>query len=307
MSQFSNHSCAKTVEYFMNVTMVSTSRLREHPVYLELRLTVSPLQLSAVRALGDLAFRDPLLVTREGVIIDGYSRKAYADCVGISTLPCVEFDMGDEEALRMILGKHRRSLGWNDYNRIRMASRLKHVLRRRAQANQQSGGRFKGSSKLTEAHVRKEIAVAACVSEGNVSKVEQLHNSHPDVLCALAAGEIRIHRAWLWRELPPEQQGEELRRFRLNRGLEQPVKIHALRRGAHRTSRIVLSLAKLRALLQTALSRPSSDQDNSELIEIRLIKAGSKTVFLTTEMYEALWIDGSANRNGDEGCIQGVP
>ena len=92
-----------------------------------------------------------------------------------------------------------------------MASRLKEVLRALARANQQAGGRFKGSSKLTEANVRKEIADAAGVSEGNVTKVDQLSEADPEVLKALASGEIRIHRAWLWRGLSTGQQREELK------------------------------------------------------------------------------------------------
>ncbi|HEX6503457.1 MAG TPA: hypothetical protein VF011_09420 [Terriglobales bacterium] len=69
----------------------------------------------------------------------------------------------------MILNKHRRSAGWNDYNRIRLASRLADVIRIQARANQQAGGHLKGSSNLTEANVRKEIATAASVCEGNVT------------------------------------------------------------------------------------------------------------------------------------------
>jgi hypothetical protein len=288
------------------VVVRSTCLLREHPAYAELQLSVSPVQLAAIKRLGDLALRDPLLVTREGVIIDGYGRKAYAESVGISTLACVEFDIGEEEALRMILSKHGRSAGWIDYNRIRMASRLKNVLRMRARANQQAGGHFKGSSNLTEANVRKEIAEAAGVSEGNVTKFDQLHKSDPQVLNALATGEIRIHRAWLWRELPPQQQREQLRRYRLKKSLKQPIMTCALRKRARRSNRVVLTLAKLKELLQRASSMPSSDGENSELIEIGLIESPGKRVLLTTELYEALWIQGSANENGDEGSIEAV-
>ena len=165
-----------------------TNELRKHPAYAELQLSVSAAQLSSIKRLGESAFKDPLLVTRQGVIIDGYARKEYADSLGISTLLCVELDVSEEEALRVILNKHRRSAGWNDYNRIRMASRLKEVVRRRARANQQAGGHFKGSSKLTEANVRKEIARTAGVCEGNVTKVAQLCNADPQVLKALARG-----------------------------------------------------------------------------------------------------------------------
>jgi hypothetical protein len=96
-----------------------------------------------------------------------------------------------------------------------MGSRLKRVFRDLARANQQAGGHFKGSSKLTEASVRKRIADEVGVCEGNVTKVEQLLNSEPEVLDALARGEIRIHRAWVWRRLSRQQQREDLRLYRL--------------------------------------------------------------------------------------------
>ena len=73
--------------------------LRKHPAYEELKLAVSPEQLAAVKRAGKLALKDPLLVTREGIIIDGYARRKYADILGISTLPCVEIDADTEEAL----------------------------------------------------------------------------------------------------------------------------------------------------------------------------------------------------------------
>jgi len=146
---------------------------------------------------------------------------------GISTLCCVEFDIDEDEALRRILNHHRRSSGWNDYNRIRMASELRAVVRTRARANQQTGGQFKGLSKLAKANrisVREEIANAAGVSEGSVTKVDQLRNVNLKVLNTLRSGEIRIHRAWNWRLLPPEQQREQLRLYWLKRDLGRKVR-----------------------------------------------------------------------------------
>ena len=276
----------------------SVKEVRKHPAYAELQLAVSAAQRAKINLLGELAFKDPLLVTRQGVIIDGYARKEHAESLGISTLLCIEFDIDEEQALRMILSKHRRSAGWNDYNRIRMASRLKDVVRRRARANQQAGGHFKGSSKLTEANVRKEIAEAAGVCEGNVTKVDHLRNSDPEVLKALASGEIRIHRAWLWRGLTCQQQREELRLYRLKRGLKQPVTARAFKHranGSLESTRRPLSIASLKQLLQRLLSMPSSDNEESEVIDIGLIKRPGKAVLLTNELYEDLLRRGDAN------------
>jgi hypothetical protein len=53
-------------------------------------------------------------------------------------------------------------------------------------------------------------------------------------------------------------------------------------------------MAKLRELLLRKSAMPSSDDEGAELIEIRLIKVPGKTAVLTTELYEALWAEGSA-------------
>jgi len=261
-------------------------QLCKHPTYAELQLAVSPIQLAALKRLGSLAFKDPVLITREGVIIDGYARKEYADSLNISMLACVELDVSEEEALRVILNKHRRSAGWNDYNRIRMASRLKEVVRRGARANQQAGGHLKGSSKLTEANVRKEIARAAGVCEGNVTKVDQLFNADPEVLKALASGEIRIHRAWLWRQLAWQQQRERLRQHRL-RELKREV-CTLVHKHLARTEAEMKSLmpAELGHLIQGLSTMPLGDSATSESIPIVRIDAPGPVVFLTRELYE---------------------
>ena len=93
------------------VVVRATNELRKHPAYVELQLSVSPAQFASIKRLGEPAFQDPLTVTRHGVIIDGYARKEYADSLGFSTLLCVELDVSDDEALRFILNKHRRSAG----------------------------------------------------------------------------------------------------------------------------------------------------------------------------------------------------
>jgi ParB-like chromosome segregation protein Spo0J len=283
------------------VILRSVAGLHPHPAYTELKLAVSSARLAVLKRAGWLAFKDPLLVTREGVIIDGYARKECADNLGISTLPCVEIDADTEEALHLILNRHRRSPGWNDYNRIRMvSSQLKDGFRELARFNQQAGGSLKGSSKLTEVSVRKRVAEAAGVSEGNVTKVDQLFNSDPQVLDALAKGEIRIHRAWLWRRLSAQKQREQLRLYRLKRGLTQPPKILAFKHRANNSStlrRVSLSVANLDHLLEHLLSMQSSDCESSDSIAIGLIKFPCKAALLTTDLFEDLLARRSVNQH----------
>jgi hypothetical protein len=268
------------------LVMRPTNELRKHPAYAELQLSVSPAQFASIKRMGEAAFKDPLLVTQQGVIIDGYARKEYADSLGISTLLCVELDVREEEALRVILNKHRRSAGWNDYNRIRMASRLKEVFRRRARANQQAGGHLKGWSKLTEANVRKEIARAADVCEGNVTKVDQLCDADPAVLKALARGELPIHRAWLWRQLTWQEQRERLRQHRL-RELKREVRtlVHKHRTRTEEETKSLMP-SELGHVIQGLSTLRLNDSADSESIPILLIDATGPIVFLTRELYE---------------------
>ena len=67
-------------------------------------------------------------------------------------------------------------------------------LKEKAQSNQRAGGQTKGSSKLTEAEridVRSQIATAAGVSVGNVTKVKQLTTTaHSDIIKALRAKKL---------------------------------------------------------------------------------------------------------------------
>jgi hypothetical protein len=80
---------------------------------------------------------------------------------------------------------------------------------------------------LTEADhvdVRSEIAKAAGVSVGNVSKAKKLISaSCPELLAALREGEVSIHRAsqWIERGGKPE---DSLRLYRSRRGIRRDVR-----------------------------------------------------------------------------------
>ena len=181
------------------------------------------------------------------------------------------------------------SPGWNDYNRIRVASKLRAATRKRAEANQQSGGRFKASSKLPKAEkvsVRKEIAHAAGVSEGSVTKVDQLEGLHPELVAALQSGEIRIHRAWVWRTFTPERQREQLRLSRLSRDLREKAKrlISKHRQDASEPS---VTLDDLNHLVQRLSALSTSEFGESERVHIGLIDIPVKGVFLTKELFQA--------------------
>jgi hypothetical protein len=202
--------------------------IHPHPIYVRHHITVHVRQLSAVAELGDLAFREPLSITRENVILDGLARWTLARQRHMPTLACIEYEMSEAEAIQYLLQRHLRSSGLNDFVRICLALELEPDLKEKARVKQQTGGRNKGSPNLTEdgrLDVRKEIARVAGASVGNVSKVKQLiTTAHPDIIQALRERELFIHRAWSWIKLSQEEQREKLFQNRSKRGVARTIR-----------------------------------------------------------------------------------
>jgi hypothetical protein len=213
----------------------NTNELRPHPSYVRHGLAVHAAELSALASSRELAFREPIVITQNRTIINGYARWKLAQQQGRTTLLCIEYDLTEAEALRWLIRSHRPSQGLNAFSRVVLALDLEPSLQERARSNQQAGGQNKGSSYLTEAQrvdVRSEIAAVADVSVGNVTKVKQLAKTgHPDVLQALREGEISIHRAWRWSKEPPANQREAMALPQCKRNIKKDMRILASRHG----------------------------------------------------------------------------
>ena len=252
--------------------------LRPHPSYVRLGLTVPAFRLSALAEEGELTFREPLVITREHIIIDGYARWELARRKGRATLPCLEYDLSEEDALRWLLLRHCRSNGLNDFCRILLALELESCFREKGLSNQQAGGQSKGSSKLTEADridVRKKIAEAAGVSVGNMTKVKQLVTiAHPELLEALRAGEVSIHRAWKWSVKSQERQTEALRTYRAEKGVNR-----AIRDLISRHDPRSLPIAPDLEILISRLSQLKAGECGP--IDLSVIRLPGKTIFVT--------------------------
>jgi len=259
--------------------------LRPHPSYIRHNLAVHACQLSAVAELGELAFREPLAITQDHIILDGFARWELARLQRRQTLACVEYEMSEEEALQNLLQRHRRSSGLNDFIRICLALELEPFLKAKGRAKQQVGGQNKGSSNLTEAErldVRKEIARIAGVSVGNITKVKQLMTSaHSDIIKALREKELSIHRAWSWSKLSPEEQREKLWLNQSKRGIAKTIR-HLLSPYLPKKSPLVTKLddlIKLVSALQSGRLGP---------VRVVSINVLGKAVFVTEELFRTL-------------------
>lgn len=259
--------------------------LQPHPSYDRHNLAPSASQLTAIAALGDSPFREPILVTRDRTIVDGHARWKVALLAKRPKLLCMEYQLDKVEALRMLLRTHRRLRGFTPFERISLALDLKPFFQEKAKSNQRMGGRKEGLSNLTTVHVRNQIAIEAGVSCGNVTKFEQLmETAHPKVRQAAQTGEISLHKAWKWRTLSPEEQLSALHFDQAKRGTKRVVS-QLIRRLARKRSPASPTRRKLGDLLQ-GFSIPRSQRLDS--VEVIVINAPGNIAFLTPEAIQAL-------------------
>jgi hypothetical protein len=268
-----------------------THRLNElvpHPSYVRHELSVSASQLSTLAALGNLAFRIPIVITRNRTIVDGYARLRLAGLQGSETILCLEYDLSEAEALHWLIQNHRPSRGLNSYNRVLLALDLEPTLQEAARANQQWGGQNKGLSSLTEAQrmdVRSGIAKAAGVSPGNVDKVKKLLKSaHPRILQATKTGEISIHRAWQWSSLPAQEQLRRLEEYQNCKGTNQASR-RLIAKHVARMSPTQLIPLSLGGLLTPIISDRSARLDSIVVTEI---DAPGSIAYLTRDALRTL-------------------
>jgi hypothetical protein len=84
--------------------------------------------LSALAAVGELAFREPVVVTSTGIVIDGYARLKLAQLHRRENLLCLEYELSEEEALRWLIQRHRPAEGLSAFNRAILALDLEPSL-----------------------------------------------------------------------------------------------------------------------------------------------------------------------------------
>jgi len=270
--------------------------LRPHPSYVKHQLSVPAFKISALDRLGDLAFQEPITITTDGIIIDGYARWELAKLRNLATIRCLAYQLTEDEALCYLLLKQRRSDGLNDFRRIELAFDLEPSIRENARANQQAGGRAKGSSTLTTAERvdrRKKIAQIADVSVGNVTKVRRiLSHACSCVQQAVRSREISINVAERWSHESPAQQLENLRLRRIQRGIKKKAKelVMAHVRGLGQ-SKPDLKIAEFLVLITRLVAMSPEESNKLGPVAIGSVTVPGKGVFLTDELPEALKIE----------------
>ncbi len=262
----------------------STTALRPHPVYLEL---CGPLAATRARRVGQQtgSIREPLLTTTDGTILDGHARWQVAIERAQPNVPCLELDVTEDEALQVIIQRHRAYEGLNDYGRIVLALRLEPYFREHCRRQQLARSNDLPSSNLTNdtrRDVRKDIAHVAGVSTGNVTKVKQILDSVIlEVRERLLRGEVSIHRAWQWRTRPRKGQRDalwdHLHRGSLKKTIARLVRAHA-EAGAS-----VQSVDDLAPIVLGGLAKLDADD-----ITVTVVDVPGRAVVVTRACYNEL-------------------
>jgi len=274
----------------------SVSELRPHPSYARHNLSVQAFKLAALAELGDLAFQYPLIITRNRLIVDGYGRWELAKRKDRLTLPCVEYELPEQQALKWLIQTHRTSQGLSDFIRIELGLDLEPYFQEKAALNQQAGGRGKGLSKLTAAervNSRREVARVAHVSLGNVHKVKHiLAHACSSLLEAARTEEISINLADKWSHTPEAVQQENLRRLRIERGIRkkarQLVAAHLAESSLSKADEPVFRVSDLvRVVNELADIAPEQSNDLGS-IEITLVSGPGKAIFVTEELIQVV-------------------
>lgn len=113
--------------------------------YARHRLSVSTGKLSALADRGDRAFSDPIAVTHDRIVIDGYARSELAKRTGRRMLDCFEYALSSEDALEELIRTHCASRGLTDFVRIELALDLEPHFQEKALMNQQAGRRLRAA------------------------------------------------------------------------------------------------------------------------------------------------------------------
>lgn len=236
------------------------AELLPHPCVVKYTRGYSTQELSRLTERGESAYADPITITHENVIVEGYAIWQLARLQKRATLTCIVRHMDLESALLHLLDKDRGPKGIGDFARILMALELEPWFRERAKSNQRIGGKEKGSTQLTEADrldVRIEVARAAGVSAGNVSKVKQIIQSAiPEIREALLSDEIRIHRGAEWSRSEKSTQARQLSDFRNEHGIRKTIAV-LLRKHQDRHPAMCDGLRDVQRGLRTCYGDPS--------------------------------------------------
>jgi hypothetical protein len=263
--------------------------LRPWPGFEDVRRPLAAQKLFAMAESGEAVFREPILVTQGGIILDGHARWVLAQQQRRETIECIEHTFRTEvDELQFLLLRHTSHAGsLTPFSRIVLARDLMPVFRVRARENQRTrvGGQLQ--STLTQGepfNVRQEIANLAQVSVGNVTKVAQILDSAiPELIDALREGEISIHRANIWSKLASRAQRSAIFEWGSQRDVRKTIR--------RMVSKHVSNAAAPLTAAQIIRSLAKATDDDLGNIGVSIIKQQGRHLVVTNDLVASLQVE----------------
>ena len=235
-------------------------QLRLHRALEELGWAGGIDEFNNVARLKNQSVPEPILITTNGTILVGFGRWRLAMLEGREEINCIEYPLGDDEALQFIISHHQPRQGWNAFIRIRLALSLEPYFQKRALDNMRTGGKYKGSANLPEDQhidVRQEIARESRVGDRTVSNVKTiLQTAHSRLIEALHDGSLTINRAIQFCKLPRAEQLEQFIRYSEERATNKVIRRSIARPKEEKSSLDVVAV--LDALQHQEARQPGS-------------------------------------------------
>jgi len=158
--------------------------------------------------------RDPLVVWGE-TLIDGHNRFEICNRLGLPFKTVLMDFAGRDDAIEWIINNQFGRRNLSDYQRGVLALRMKPIIEARAKAAMIEGrNQHSPSEKSHEASpIRTDEAVAALanMSGNTIRKIERIEASaEPEVKALAAAGDVSIHLASQFVDLPKESQQDAI-------------------------------------------------------------------------------------------------
>jgi hypothetical protein len=181
------------------------------------------------------------------------------------------------------------------FSRIELALDLELSLREKATLNRQAGGRLKELSELTEAdrvNCRSEVARVARVSVGNVHKVKFiLSNACSVIKEAVRAGEVSINLAERWSHEAASRQLENLRTFRIRKGIRKKARNLIAAEVANSRSKDTkrLTLSEFIAFVNKIQVTDAAAAHSLLSTEIQQIRGSGLAILASDQVMNALW------------------
>jgi hypothetical protein len=259
----------------------SPKDLRFHPALLELDGMEEVFELNEAERVRQATM--PILISSDGAVLAGFGHWRSALLHGEREVQCIEYVLGQEDALKFILAQHGPRRAWNAFVRTRLALTLEPYFQRRSLDNMRNGGKHKGSARLPNPQridVRRQIAEMAGVGARNVSNVKIiLAAAHKCLLTALANGTLTINKALGLCKLPRADQLDAFTQLIEERAIDKVIR-RALT-GAGKQAPCLESTSMLNAFQLCETRHPGS-------VVVRRGASGHTTISVSNELLDKI-------------------